>query len=52
MAAPLLDKKDHRRPAPQAHGQTKRPPVAFVDLVDSDDDEHTAEEELDLELRL
>jgi hypothetical protein len=53
VAAPLLEEeKDYRRQA-QAHSPTKRPPIAFVDLVDdSDDDDHKGEGELDLELRL
>ena len=53
-AAPLAE-TDHRRRA-QAHGQMKRrPKVAFVDLLDSDDEEEddpSAKEELDLELKL
>ncbi|CAM0873419.1 unnamed protein product [Alopecurus aequalis] len=49
VSAHVLE-KDHCRRA-----QMKRPKVAFVDLVDSDDDQHddpTAKEELDLELKL
>lgn len=46
--------QDHRRrPQPQQHGQMRRPQVAFVNLVDSDDEGAAAAvEELDLELKL
>lgn len=47
-----LQLQDHRRRAqPRQHGQMRRPHVAFVDLVDSDN-ATAAVEELDLELKL
>ncbi|KAF7073266.1 hypothetical protein CFC21_078292 [Triticum aestivum] len=53
-APPVLE-QDHRRRA-QAHGggHARKPRVAFVDLVDSDEEDGRggAEEELDLELKL
>ncbi|KAM3258487.1 hypothetical protein ACQJBY_050319 [Aegilops geniculata] len=52
--APPVFEQDHRRRA-QAHGShARKPRVAFVDLVDSDEEDGRggAEEELDLELKL
>ncbi|TVU46832.1 hypothetical protein EJB05_06401, partial [Eragrostis curvula] len=42
--------QDHRRTQPPQLGQTRK--VAYVDLVDSDDDDGGIVEELDLELKL
>lgn len=52
-APPILEQK-HRRRA-QAHGgHARKPHIAFVDLVDSDEEDGRggAGEELDLELKL
>ncbi|KAI4989673.1 hypothetical protein ZWY2020_038036 [Hordeum vulgare] len=53
-AAPPILEQDHRRRAQVHGGHARKPYVAFVDLVDSDEEDGRgcAGEELDLELKL
>ncbi|KAL6594018.1 hypothetical protein ACP70R_048919 [Stipagrostis hirtigluma subsp. patula] len=44
--------QDRRQAQPQQLGQMRKPKVSFVDLVDSDDEDGGAVQELDLELKL